>query len=586
MRRAGYKRRVDGGSLSFTLLLSALVAGAWAGVDAARDAHVAERIAGLPEGGSAGWDELVRLLLLANYDVDESGAVDAATELEVISCPVWRAVDAGVRERWPAGLWVTYGVIDGATFIGEAIGVAPELRRALDRKLTGCKLIDARFLGASLSGRDPTARLRSLGAASDSRWEARVAAVMVDAFDVDRDGVLGHPDELLAIPCSVWTVLDQRVHDAGRPGLVVSYGIEGAGAWTADRLGFDVGVREVIVRSVRSCTAAPALELPRATSPEVVAETLRGLPHADPATWEPAVRRLLLAAFDRSGDRTLDTAEEARALDCAVWGALDAAVLGVRGQGLYDAYGFDPMDSWEAYALGFHASVRAIATDALHGCGLDRPERPLANVAEALYAVPPGPGWQEAVGAVLVGALDADGSGAVDAADEAERAPCAVWEALDGVVLRSSPGGLYVLARGGLDALGVRGEAAAAAVVGIADCGLAPGRTVGTLARHIAVIERPDGTSAWDLAAAALLLRAVDQDASGWIDRQEEVRAVPCETWRVLEQTTQDAWGRGLLPVYGFVGRGPWWGDDLGFAWSARRSVADTLRACLEPTAK
>ncbi|HMV69021.1 MAG TPA: hypothetical protein PKA64_19390 [Myxococcota bacterium] len=576
----GEIRGRPGGPLVTLLLVAALQVARAGEVDPARDAVLATRIAALPDSGSSPWDGLVRLLLVATYDEDGSGMLDLPGELDAISCPVWQAIDRGVRRRWPPGLWLTYGIVDGGTYLGEVIGVSTTLRRSLDRKLVGCRLVDPRFLATSLGGRDPTARLRALGPASDPRWESRVSAVLLGAYDLDGDGQIGAADEVLAVPCSVWVVLDQRVHEAGLPGLTLTYGVEGAQGWTGDRLGLSITQREVVARAVRACEPKPP-EPPRGASPDVVAQTLRSLPHASPATWEPAVRRLLAAAFDRTSNQLLDTAEEVRSLDCAVWGALDAAVRGVRGIGLYQAYGFEPTATWDGFALGFHADVRAIAGDALHGCGLDRVAPDLEAAARRLRSIVPGPGWRETAGAVMRAALDGDGSGAVDEADEADEAPCAMWEALDGVVRRMEPGGAYAMAvREGLDALGVEGPAGEEAVRRMADCGLAPGRSVGPLARRIAVLDEAEGTSEWDLAVAVLLLRATDHDASGWIDRADEVHTIPCDAWGVVDRVSRDTWGRGVVQVYGFAGGGPWWGDDLGFAWSARRAVTSALRRC------
>jgi len=100
------------------------------------DLETAVRIARLTqraEPGSAAWAAVVRSTLLEEYDLDRSGVLDAAIEVEAVPCVVWSTV----RATYGADLG---GLGFGGTsrYLGDRIGIAGGQREAVRRRLQAC----------------------------------------------------------------------------------------------------------------------------------------------------------------------------------------------------------------------------------------------------------------------------------------------------------------------------------------------------------------------------------------------------------------------------------------------------------------
>lgn len=73
-------------------------------------ATVANQINQLDDGGSFGWKSSVGRILVDNYDSNDSGDINTASEISAISCDVWQAIDDGYRQGDYENFWVGYGL--------------------------------------------------------------------------------------------------------------------------------------------------------------------------------------------------------------------------------------------------------------------------------------------------------------------------------------------------------------------------------------------------------------------------------------------------------------------------------------------
>jgi len=550
------------------------------------DARIAGVLAGLPDPGTTTWNARARHALLTTYDTDQSGQIDDFHELDDIGCVVWSAMDHAVRGRWADGLWVVYGVGVGQVWQGGALGLAPEVRRQLDRRLQSCRLVDPALLARQGQTRPVDERLRAIGPSVDPRWEDRVSVTLRGAFDDDSSGLIDSMDEVLAVPCAAWAVLDSRLRDQGGPGLAQQYGVTNLGA-----LGISPLVADTVGRAVRGCDLQPAPIAFEATAdPAGLAVALRALPAVDPQVWEPAIRRALLATYDVDRDELLATASEVQAIPCDVWLALDLALRQGQRVSLIEGYGFAAGQTWLGYSLGLHASTRVIATDAITACGLARPARADERTARTLSGLRDAGRqvWFEAASEVLRGAYDANLDGVLDGR-EIGRIGCGTWSALaEGA---HTPGGLPIaLGLGGPSRVGrlaFGAEAGPAVEEAIGHCAVDPRRDAPLARAQLAaklwgLVDRA-GTDSWDRDARDLLVAALDVDLSGAVDTREEAGIAGCDAWRALDAGVRAGWGRGMLSTFGFVGPGPWWGDAVGFGWRAHARVAHEVRRCGVP---
>ena len=325
------------------------------------------------EGGSAEWDAAVRLVLLANFDLDGSGSLDKAPEVEAIPCATWTALDTRTREKWAAGFRVTYGFPPDRIWVGDTLGFAGEVRVIADQRQEAC----ASGLAAETAARPPHVEvaLAAPGQGGLEAWDLAVRPILIGAYDTDGDGALDSTEEIAAIPCQTFDALDVRVRENEAAGLRAAYGIQGDESWWGGRLGFAEELRAGLDMRLVSCASAPppapaAVGRPGA---DPRAEQIRAL--AEPPGedgWDAAVARLLLGSWDADGSGRLDRESELADVPCAVWDEIDAGVRKRWKHGLRQTYGFVGGYIWVGDALGLDERVRVRADSLLAGCGLQR----------------------------------------------------------------------------------------------------------------------------------------------------------------------------------------------------------------------
>jgi hypothetical protein len=136
----------------------------------------------------------------------------------------------------------------------------------------------------------------------------------------------------------------------------------------------------------------------------------------------PAVRAVLLSAYDEDGDGRVAGAE-LLAVPCATWQAAESG-LGVR------ARGGSLWATWSLDALGLDAADAVALSDRLDACDvadLEAPETGAPSLDERLAALPVTgsvDAWLAAARAVVL-VRDRDGSGLIDTPAEADAVGCA-----------------------------------------------------------------------------------------------------------------------------------------------------------------
>lgn len=337
----------------------------------------AERILAVPaEGGSADWDSSVRLVLLANYDLDSSGALDKAPEVEAIPCSTWKALDERVREKWAAGFRVTYGFPADKIWVGDTLGVSELMRTVGDRKLESCEA-SGWSGGASASGRPPYVEIALVapGLGGQPAWDAEVRSILLGAYDANGSGLLDSTEEIAAIPCETLDAVDARAREGQEAGLRVAYGLQADREWRGGDLGFAEPLRAGLDMWVVGCASAPPPSTPAPSQPAggTLAGQIRSLserPGED--SWDTAVASVLLGGFDADDSGRLDRESEFSSVTCAVWDAVDDGVRQRWEYGLRQTYGFVGGYIWVGDALGVDERIRLHADATLAGCGLKR----------------------------------------------------------------------------------------------------------------------------------------------------------------------------------------------------------------------
>lgn len=213
---------------------------------------LADAIKRVPAGGSDAWDAVVLALLLSGVDLDHSGRIDSQAELDRLECPVWEAIEAGVRAGWTHGVRRTYGLSADLTWLGSSLGFDEPLRAAVDASAAGCGLkVDPLALTAATNG-PPATQIASVSGAPN--WEPLVRRFLVAAFDMDGSGGLDRRKEIRRIDCATWLALDVGVRSAwDGSSFRGMYGFRRDYIWVGYALGFSHRIRRNADRAIRRC---------------------------------------------------------------------------------------------------------------------------------------------------------------------------------------------------------------------------------------------------------------------------------------------------------------------------------------------
>jgi hypothetical protein len=335
-------------------------------------------LAELPMAGTDDWDRAVRFRLLVEYDRNGSHWLERR-EVASIPCTVWNELDMAIaREgRWK-GLIETYGFARDLTWAGHVLGIRESARARAEATLRACGVTDDGPLGGP-HDRAPDHELAAnlLGEvpqAGSQQWEELVQVVLVHTYDLDGDGRIGIDPEVDRIDCSVWHVLDQRLLNDSRNGLLASYGFLPDRTFVGDRLGLQATVRRAVLEAGIRCglEGVPPQPAP-ARDPGKVHSDIAAVPSGGSRAWDASVRAILLQVFDTDASGAIDRSEELEAIPCDVWQQMDADVRRAGTySGLLAPYGLDGSGDtvWVGQALGFGDSVKGAVGGRAKACGL------------------------------------------------------------------------------------------------------------------------------------------------------------------------------------------------------------------------
>lgn len=596
----------------------------------------------LPDAGSTAWDLAVREALVRVHDADASGRIDEAEELAAVSCDAWAVLDHALRGRWEAGIRELYGfdrAVAGGSFLGAVLGLDPALATAADARVATClgerppepapepgprvrppspstpaSAPPPDAPPAPVAERAPadaptppapeatlTERIRAVPEGGTTAWDAHVKTLMLDGFDADGDGWIGSDAEVQAIPCSVWVAVDQGVRERWQRGFWGTYGVEPGGTWLGFLLGLRPDVRPTTQERLRGCGLDEGRQTRVPVGPEVALDAdaalqqVRSLRDGGSDTWDLQVTAILLGAFDDDRSGGLDAAEVV-GIPCALWAAVDDGVRDGWHRGLAHVYGIAPDRPWAGDALGFDLAARDALVDRLTRCGRgpgDDPEGALtpASLADAIRGVPDGGSndWDHRVARLLLAVHDHDGSGTLDRPAEVDDVPCATWGALDDGVRGGWDASLYVVYGFApeLDwvghALGIDAGQRPRAAARLEQCGLSTPVRAASRPEDVALHLRALPPLAEDGVLATqhkLLVRAFDTDGTGRIDQVDEVRAVDCEVWSLLDARAREASGEDLVGAFHLDDADGWRGEALGLDPVVGPVVLDALASC------
>lgn len=329
---------------------------------------VASSLRVIPDPGSSTWDDGVRSVLVGTFDTNASGNIDQSGELARIGCPTWVELDRLVRQRWTAGMYLTYGFNPtGGTFLGGSWGLDPGLGIAIAAVLDRCGLAAA----PEAARHDLVAEITGLP--DDASFVASAARVLAGGFDVDRTGSIDRPGEAQAVTCEVWAALDGKVRRQYKSGVAEIFGFDNGYLWMGGALGFTESTRSAALTTLRSCGLTADTASGGSSGGAAAGAPTSAVLAVPPDTtaWSSQVRQILLAAHDRNHNGVLDGDAELRAVSCEEWSAVDEVVRGQwSGTGVAQIYGFETDAIWVGDALGFAASLRKPALDAIGRCGL------------------------------------------------------------------------------------------------------------------------------------------------------------------------------------------------------------------------
>lgn len=210
-----------------------------------------------------------KTVLLAMFDLDRSGFLDRAPELDAIPCEVWGALDVtfpGFGER--------FGFVRpsrGTPYRGNIVlNVSDQLRAPAERRILACRegitppvtteaLLDvgrtarvslpvelADFL--ELQAAATVAQSTASSQPGSAAWAATVRSVLVGHYDFDGSGTLDRAHEIDAIPCLVWATTE-ATYGASLNDL----GLGISGDFLADRIGIAAAQRARVAARVERC---------------------------------------------------------------------------------------------------------------------------------------------------------------------------------------------------------------------------------------------------------------------------------------------------------------------------------------------
>ncbi len=206
--------------------------------------------------------------------------------------------------------------------------------------------------------------VRELSAIPDpgsEAWEGKAREVLVRTYDTNGSGLIDTPDEVVAIDCAVYRVVDQAVAQTRPIGLYGAYSFGRAPqALDATRLGFSPRAVEQTGAAIVRCADGQT------------GWWARTVPSPGSEAWDEIVQERLVSIHDEDGSGALDRPIEVASLTCETWRGLDQASRSVWKQPVGRVYGLYelPELQFAGQALGLAESQRKAISRRLKACGL------------------------------------------------------------------------------------------------------------------------------------------------------------------------------------------------------------------------
>ena len=172
-----------------------------------------------------------------------------------------RGAMAATHPDYPYGM----GFLAGEVYVGDHLGVAPSQREETLARASGCVQTDTRtaavedvptiaedlqdFLDLLTASR--IARQAQGVSPGSIRWATIAQATLLSHYDLDGSGSLDQTDEIIEVPCAVWSTIRATY---GSP--LDELGIGGNGVWLGDQIGIDESQRELVTARVSACAEA------------------------------------------------------------------------------------------------------------------------------------------------------------------------------------------------------------------------------------------------------------------------------------------------------------------------------------------
>ncbi len=108
-------------------------------------------------------------------------------------------------------------------------------------------------VGAVNNGASVVGQLSSFPNGGSAEWDTSVESLLLSNYDSNKSGSIDNNAEVNAIPCDVWSAMDDATRRDDEVPVMALYGFAPDYLWAGDALGFDLDVRETAAQKMESC---------------------------------------------------------------------------------------------------------------------------------------------------------------------------------------------------------------------------------------------------------------------------------------------------------------------------------------------
>jgi len=282
------------------------------------------------------------------------------------------------------------------------------------------------------------------------------------------------------------------------------------------------------------------------------------------SAWDMELTKILVAAYDSDGSRTINRSSEVADIPCDVFQTLESEFdkSPSYSSAMRAVYGFPRALGWVGGSIGFSEDVRDTANSRWESCTSD-----------------------EAVAAGSTTVSTGAASGLMPGL-RVKRGPDWKWEMQDGGAGRM---GTVVGAPSDASWARVRWDHGKANTYrwgheGKTDLAIVPGKrpSISDVPDLLEAVDKSPGSLEWDNTVGPLMVAAYDTNSSGAIDTSSEARALSCAVFETLESEFDGSsdYSQPMRVVYGFKAGYGWVGGAVGFSEKVRSQVDSEWLRC------